>query len=281
MQVSRKFVGWCSLAAVGLVVGAVLIQRPRPNETEVEVASVSPAQETAPEEAVARSGSVEKEAWLEDARMPEYFFSDPSPVPNGGLVIEERSLWWGEVWETDERIGRTLLLKNPTDRDLHLVFALYPSGFWVERKPITVPAGGEFSLPVVLVASTRSSASDEPFVVMNKKFAPAIKEYPGRHPGWAVHCHVTRAMKVEEQTSDEQFVVTPLQPLGAVTAAIDGRTSGVTVDGPDEANRYLVSVDREALRQMAGQRSSTHLLIRGHLPFGAITDRSFGISLSR
>ena len=280
MRVSFKTAGCVSLVVAGLVIAGRVTRQPRVKDDAVELTALAPAKEEAPE-VVASPAPEDEDAWFSSEVRQEYLFSDPSPVPNGGLVIEERSLWWGEFWETDQKIERTLLLKNPTDRDLRISCIGFSCGFSIERAPVTVPAGGEVSLPVNVLASTRSSDSDEPFVVMKKRFAPVIKEYPGRHPGWIVHCHVTRAMKVEEQTRDEQFVVTALRPLEAVTAAVDGRAVGVSVDGPDESNRYLVSVDGDALRLTGGEDAYARLQIRGHLPFGAITDRDFGIERRR
>lgn len=260
MRVSLRTVALVSLSSVGLLL-LLLVLTWHPS---FEKQSTAETVETG-----------EAESWISRIEMPEYLDLERSAVPNGGLVIDEKSLWWGDVWETEQPLYRDLILKNPTDRDLHLRFVRYPCGFFISNSLITVPAHGTFALQVGVYPSARWPSAREEFLVKQKTFAPAIEEFPGRHPGWTVHCHVTRAMTIDEQ--NELFIVTPLRELSAVTASVNGQRVGVAIEGPDESNRYLVSLDRDALRKVPSEDRFTRLQIRGHLPFGAVTDRQFWI----
>ena len=207
----------------------------------------------------------------QDLVDPHFVVPPRSEVPNGGLVIDEKSLWWGDMWEVDQFLERGIVLENPTDRDLHVVFKNTPCGSHVHPDKLTVPARGQATVGFGVLASSRDSASRRESFEFHKKLVPRIEEYPGRHPGWSIRGHVSRAIAVDELVAQECYQVTPLRDIGFATADIGGDRSGITIEGPDASGRYLVRIDGST-RPTDGSR--TPVSIRGRFAFGGFTERT-------
>lgn len=176
----------------------------------------------------------------------------PSDVPNGGLIVDESRLDFGDVWESDrvQSVGRTLTLTNPWDRDLHVSLVQGTCGYQVSPHEFVVPANGTFDLDIGFRCGIWRPASRELAHEGERPFSVKIKEFPGTHPGWVVRCRVLRAIAVgavEPTVRTRSFRVIPVRPIVGITADVDGDATGVEVTGPHIGEHYLVQLDQDVV----------------------------------
>jgi hypothetical protein len=191
-------------------------------------------------------------------------------VPNGGLIVDVESLSLGTVWESDQWISRDLELNNPWDYDIHMAIEQWPCGFQFHPRSLTIPAQGAAVLNVAVLPSTRDPTSRVSSFDCSKSFTPIIDEFPGRHPGWTIHCRVRRAMAINKVPGVLEHVVSPLCEIDQISVSDANEPTQVSIRGPDGDGDYRVTLDPST--PVAGT-SWQPLSIRARLRGGGDSER--------
>lgn len=220
------------------------------------------------------------------ARAPELL---PASNPNGGLVIDPGSLSLGDSWNAD-RWTCTLVVRNPTDRDVRVKDWPGPNRFHARPDRVTVPRGESVSIDIEF-DPTMDDATDLSSLtsLVRRRFRPIIKDEPGLHPGWVIEGWLHRALAIPTDyvtISDQPLQrdvelptvsvpVMALRSIKSLTADTGPDQLAAVVSGPSAGNRYEVLVT--PLPSAATGRHTLPVTLRAELPDGVTATAEFNV----